>query len=93
VRVKYEAAWICIHEHEGAWNSATGNGYYGGLQMDTGFMRTYGSDFIARYGGYAHLWSPHDQMVAAERAHDGYGRFAGRGFNPWPNTARMCGLL
>ena len=27
-------AFLCIHRYEGAWNSNTGNGYYGGLQMD-----------------------------------------------------------
>ena len=24
---------ICIHDHEGAWNDETGNGYSGGLQF------------------------------------------------------------
>ena len=27
-------AFLCIHHYEGAWTSNTGNGYYGGLQMD-----------------------------------------------------------
>ena len=27
-------AWLCIHRYEGPWNAHTGNGYYGGLQMD-----------------------------------------------------------
>ena len=35
-------AFLCIHSYEGGWTSNTGNGYYGGLQMDWGFMRTYG---------------------------------------------------
>lgn len=86
--VEHLAQWTCIHEREGAWDANTGNGYHGGLQMDWGFMRTYGSDMLARYGGAAELWTPRDQMVVAERAHD-----AGRGFHPWPNTARACGLL
>jgi hypothetical protein len=55
--------------------------------MDREFMSTYGADMIRKYGGWANLWSPRDQMVVAERA------YAGRGFHPWPNTARMCGLL
>lgn len=80
--------WTCIHGHEGAWNDATGNGYWGGLQMNVSFMLTYGRDMIRRYGGYANRWSPRDQIIVAERAYD-----AGRGFEPWPNTARMCGLL
>lgn len=85
--IKYLSQWICIHNHEGAWNANTGNGYYGGLQMDTTFQNAYGRDMIAKYGGYAHTWSPRDQMIVAERAHD-----SGRGFGPWPNTRRMCGI-
>lgn len=87
-KLKYLAAWTCIHSKEGAWNANTGNGYYGGLQMDYSFMTTYGSDMIRKYGGHAHLWSPYDQMLVAERAVD-----SGRGFYPWPNTARICGLI
>src|SRR5439155_1969022 len=30
-------AFLCIHRYEGGWSSNTGNGYYGGLQMDLGF--------------------------------------------------------
>ena len=86
--IKYLNAWICIHRGEGAWNSNTGNGYYGGLQMDRDFMRAYGRDMIRKYGDYAHRWSPHDQMIVAERAHR-----SGRGFYPWPTTARRCGLI
>jgi hypothetical protein len=26
-------AFMCIHRYEGAWDAATGNGYYGGLQF------------------------------------------------------------
>ena len=39
----HQAAWLCIHAHEGPWRANTGNGYYGGLQMDISFQRTYGS--------------------------------------------------
>lgn len=85
--VQHLAEWTCIHGKEGAWND-TGDPYWGGLQMDRTFMTTYGRDMIAKYGGWAHLWTPRDQMIVAERAYD-----AGRGFNPWPNTARACGLL
>ena len=56
--------------------------------MDRGFMETYGSDFIARFHGYANVWPVWAQMVAAERAYS-----SGRGYGPWPNTARSCGLL
>lgn len=78
--------WVCIHNHEGAWNDPDDT-YWGGLQMDREFMNTYGADMIRKYGGYADEWSPRDQMVVAQRA------YKTRGYNPWPNTARMCGLL
>jgi hypothetical protein len=80
-------ALLCIHRYEGAWTSNTGNGYYGGLQMDYGFMRRYGAEFVRRWGT-ADNWPVWAQLAAAARAHG-----SGRGFSPWPNTARVCGLL
>lgn len=89
VRIHMLGAWLCIHHYEGGWTDATGNGYYGGLQMDTTFMYTYGSDMIREHhGGYANTWTPLEQMIVAERAY-----YSGRGFYPWPNTARFCGLI
>lgn len=85
--VSYVSAWLCIHRHEGSWSANTGNGYYGGLQMDLAFQRAYGADLLARKGT-ANNWTPAEQMMVAERGHK-----SGRGFSPWPNTARMCGLL
>jgi hypothetical protein len=79
--------WLCIHRYEGRWNANTGNGYYGGLQMDVTFQRTYGAHLLWRKGT-ADRWTPLEQMWVAERAHR-----SGRGFHPWPNTARYCGLL
>jgi hypothetical protein len=79
--------FLCIHRFEGAWDSNTGNGYYGGLQMDRRFMGLYGHEFVARWGT-ADNWPVWAQLEAAARAHA-----AGRGFTPWPNTARACGLL
>jgi len=84
--------WICIHKGEGAWNASTGNGYYGGLQMNMGFQRFYGSEFLAKYGT-ADNWPPRVQMAVAQRAYDGYRGERARGYGPWPNTARDCGLL
>ena len=81
------AAWLCIHRHEGPWTARTGNGYYGGLQMDLQFQRTYGADLM-RHKGTANRWTPLEQIWVAERAYR-----SGRGFYPWPNTARSCGLL
>lgn len=84
-------AWLCIHrgEHKPGqgWRTNTGNGYYGGLQMDYQFMRTYGHRLLVRKGT-ANRWTWYEQMWVAERA-----RSSGRGFYPWPNTARRCGLI
>jgi hypothetical protein len=79
-------AWLCIQKHEGRWNDPHAP-YYGGLQMDLSFQRTYGFDLLVRKGT-ADNWSPLEQMWVAERAYR-----TGRGFHPWPNTARRCGLL
>ena len=86
-RPPHRREWLCIHRYEGPWNAHTGNGYYGGLQMDIGFQRRYGGRLLARKGT-ADGWAPLEQMWIAERA-----RRSGRGFTPWPNTARYCGLL
>jgi hypothetical protein len=79
-------AWRCIHRFEGAWRDS-GGPYYGGLQMDLVFQRRYGS-YLLRKKGTADHWTPLEQMWVAERA-----LRAGRGFYPWPNTGRACGLL
>ena len=82
----HEAEWLCIHRHEGAWNDPNPP-YYGGLQMDISFQRAYGPDLLRRKGT-ADNWTPLEQMWVAERAYR-----SGRGFDPWPNTARYCGLI
>lgn len=85
-RPPHKSGWLCIHHFESAWTDA-GDPYWGGLQMDRGFMRTYAPALLLRRG-WADRWTPLEQMWVAERAHR-----SGRGFGPWPNTARYCGLL
>lgn len=85
-RPAHYQAWLCIHRYEGAWNANTGNGYYGGLQMDRAFQRAYAYR-LYRIKGTANRWTPLEQMWTAERA------WRTRGFHPWPNTARRCGLI
>jgi hypothetical protein len=84
-------AWLCIYRHERhpghGWRTRTGNGFYGGLQMNLGFQRTYGAELL-RKKGTADRWLPIEQIWVAERAYR-----SGRGFYPWPNTARACGLI
>jgi hypothetical protein len=79
-------AWRCIQRREGPWNDPRAP-YYGGLQMDVAFQRRYGR-FLLRRKGTADNWTPLEQMWVAERAFR-----SGRGFYPWPNTARACGLI
>jgi hypothetical protein len=55
--------------------------------MDLGFQETYGRWLFVRKGTADH-WTPLEQMWVAEKA-----LRAGRGFYPWPLTARWCGLL
>jgi hypothetical protein len=82
----HRAAWLCIHRYEGSWRDS-GDPYWGGLQMDRGFMHGYAPGYLL-HRGYADRWSPLEQMWVAERAYR-----SGRGFWAWPNTARMCGLI
>jgi len=82
----HKSEWLCIHRFEGSW-SDSGAPYYGGLQMDITFQRHYGGYLLVRKGTADH-WTPAEQMWVAERAFR-----AGRGFWPWPNTARFCGIV
>jgi hypothetical protein len=82
----HKRQWLCIHSYEGSWTDPNAP-YYGGLQMDLSFQRAYGPDLLRRKGTADH-WTPLEQMWTAERAHR-----SGRGFYPWPNTARSCGLI
>lgn len=82
----HEAAWRCLQRHEGSWRDEN-DPYWGGLQMDRTFMRMYAPRHLLRRG-WANRWTPVEQMWVAERAIR-----AGRGFYPWPNTGRMCGLI
>ncbi len=81
----HKHAWLCIHSFEGSWRDPSAP-YYGGLQMDLEFQTTYARDLLRRKGTAEH-WTPLEQMWVAERA------YRTRGFWPWPNTARYCGLL
>jgi hypothetical protein len=77
--------FMCIHRYEGSWTDR-GHPYWGGLQMDISFQQSYGG-YLFQKKGTADRWSPLEQIWAAEKAH------RSRGFWPWPNTARYCGLL
>jgi hypothetical protein len=55
--------------------------------MDLPFQRRYGLSLLHRKGTANH-WTRFEQMWVAERA-----LRSGRGFYPWPLTARYCGLI
>lgn len=79
------AFWTCVHNGEGAWDSQTGNGYYGGLQM------TYGWAGLVTN---AALLSPADQIRAAEEGFRRSGYSVAWLLGQWPNTSPPClGLL
>ena len=80
------SAFMCIHFGEGSLTD-DGAPYWGGLQMDGSFMSTYGGNFLRKLGTADH-WPPFVQVAVAMNAY-----YSGRGFHPWPNTARSCGLL
>ena len=82
----HKAGWLCIHRYEGSWSDSS-DPYWGGLQMDRGFMSAYAPRELLRRG-FADRWTALEQMWVAERAHR-----SGRGYWPWPNTARACGLV
>jgi hypothetical protein len=84
-RPPHLGAFLCIHRFEGSWSDA-GAPYWGGLQMDISFQRTYGGWLLRRKGTADH-WTPLEQIWTAVRA------ARARGFYPWPNTARSCGLF
>jgi hypothetical protein len=79
------AGLLCIHGFEGSWTDPNAP-YWGGLQMDGSFMRAYGGEFY-RALGTADQWPPVVQLVVGARA-----VYSGRGFGPWPNTRRLCGI-
>ena len=79
------AGLMCVHRYEGTWGDPNPP-YWGGLQMDRGFQSTYAPAMVKRYGT-ANRWPAEAQLAAGVLAF-----YDGRGFGPWPNTSRTCGL-
>jgi Transglycosylase-like domain len=77
-------AALCVHSYEGGWQANTGNGFYGGMQF---LHSTWVSNGGRRYAEFPHQATPHQQLRVAFRL------WQRAGWYPWPNTARMCGLL
>jgi hypothetical protein len=72
---------IAACESSGNWSINTGNGYYGGLQEDLNFWRSYGNPAYPR----PDLAPKSAQIAAAVKARDG-----GRGYTPWPVCGRRA---
>lgn len=83
----HAALWYLVNDNEckDNWPCNTGNGYYGGLQMDRKFQRTYNPAAYALWGT-ANNWPIAAQMLAADRA------YASRGLKPWPHSYAAYGL-
>ena len=89
-----EWIWESVNSREcsGTWNCNTGNGYFGGLQMDYQFQATYNPKAL-RIWGTANNWPREAQELAADRAFDGYRGFGPRGLGPWPSSNAALGTF
>lgn len=86
-----DGAFLCLHRYERdarqGWQTNTGNGYRGGLQMDRSFARTYAPAWVIdAFGPHPDRWPAAVQITAGIHA------WTTRGFTPWPTTRRTCGL-
>lgn len=77
--------WDRLAECEagGNWRINTGNGYYGGVQMDMSFWRNYGGPAFASRPDLA---SREQQIIVAERG------LKVQGWGAWPACSRKLGL-
>lgn len=84
----WPASWlsgaVCIHQHEGAWNDQTGNGYLGGFQFLPATWAAHGG---LRFGANPALLPPRDQLTVAYWTW----RDDGGSWHEW-GTAAVCGL-
>jgi len=81
-----ETVWDLIAQCKvgGNWSINSGNGYYGGLQLDAGTWRTYGGTTYAPLPSDA---SREQQITIGEKVRDDRG-----GFGAWPACAHTIGL-
>ncbi len=72
---------LCIHQHEGAFNANTGNGYYGGFQFTLDTWRSVGG--LVR----PDIATPREQLFRAWLVY----RRDGNSWREW-GTRSLCGL-
>lgn len=77
---------MCVHGKEGSWSDTHNPTDDGGMQMDVPFQTAYGPEYLRRWGR-AYNWPDWAQLDASYRG------WTARGWSPWPNTARSCGLI
>ena len=97
---------LCIHDYEGAWNDPNPP-YWGGLQMDMNFQNAYGYRWVNKhakhkparkiyfkyeFGSYANPATADKWPIWAQMMAGRHGYFS-RGWQPWYNTAHLCGLI
>ncbi|MEP6665476.1 MAG: transglycosylase family protein, partial [Nocardioidaceae bacterium] len=70
-------------ESGGNWHINTGNGYYGGLQFNSGTWRAYGG---GHYASRADLASRSEQIAIAEKL------VKNQGWGAWPACSSRLGL-
>ena len=70
-------------ESNGQWSEATGNGFFGGLQFETGTWRAYGG---LQYAPSAQLATREQQITVARRV------LAAQGWLAWPACSAKLGL-
>lgn len=88
---------LCIHQYEGSWSDG-GAPYWGGLQMDLSFQRSYGYKMVRVFKhwvkvSFMEIWGTADHWPIRAQLEAGRNAVKSRGWRPWPNTARYCGLL
>jgi resuscitation-promoting factor RpfB len=71
-------------EATGNWAINTGNGYYGGLQFDSGTWRSNGG---TQYAPLPHQATREQQIAIATKVRDARG-----GYSAWPSCARKLNL-
>ena len=82
----YGSAATCVRSKEGGLTSVNPAGpYYGWYQTDPSFQAAYGPEFYRAYG--PGIWPATAQVLTAFRG------YRARGWQPWPTTARACGLI
>lgn len=88
---------LCIHSYEGSWTDPSGP-YWGGLQMDLSFQKTYGWIKVDKHSSHVHKvyflnkWGTADKWPIWAQLVTGIHAYFSRGFEPWPLSSHDCGL-